>query len=134
MPKRLQEAKLENLILGDPKSHADRLCQLGMSTRTMGTSGHFVLQCTSALLLECVKIICNEDLASAFQPIGSGRFGACYLHTFCHYQVCVKQVKCKDSSYCNSVFIHEANILSKYSHVNLLYLFGVCLSCRPSLS
>ena len=29
--------------------------------------------------------------------------------------------------------IHEANILSKFMHINLPYLFGVCLSSRPSI-
>ena len=56
--------------------------------------------------------------------IGSGRFGTCYLATFSHYQVCVKVPK--QCAAKNSV-IHEANIMSPFSHCNLPYLFGFCL-------
>ena len=131
VPRKLQEAALENVILRDPNSCANRLRRLGISSRTMGTSGHFVQQGTSASLLACIKIIRDEEFTSGSQHIGSGRFGACYLRTLCHYQVCVKQFKRTDSS--NSVFINEANILSKFMHINLPYLFGMCLSSRPSI-
>ena len=53
---RLQEAEFENLILGDQKS-----CWLGiLSSRIMGTNGHFVQQLTFASLLACSKEICND--------------------------------------------------------------------------
>lgn len=129
--RKLQEAELENLILRDPNSRANRLHRLGMSSHTMGTSGHFVQRGTSASLLARITIIRDEDFTSGCQHIGSGRFGTCYLRTLCHYQVCVKQFKSTDSS--NDILIHEANILSKFTHINLPYLFGVCLGTHPSI-
>ena len=86
--RKLQDSELENLILRDPNSHANRLHRLGMSSHTMGTSGYFVQRGTSASLLAHITVIRDEDFMSACQHIGSGRFGTCYLRTLCHYQVC----------------------------------------------
>ena len=69
----------------------NRLRRLGI---TLGTSGHSVQQGTPASLLACIKIICDEDFTSGSKHIGSGRFGACYLHILCHCQLCVKKFKC----------------------------------------
>ena len=48
--------------------------------------------------------------------------------TVTSYHVCVKV--CNAS---NSTFISEANILSRFSHPNLPYLFGVCVGESPSI-
>ena len=131
MSRKLQEAELNNIILRDPNSRANRLHRFGISSHIMGTSEHFIKQGASASLLACIKIIRDEDFTSGSQHIAPGRFGACYLRTLCHYQVCVNQFKCTDST--NSVLIHEANILSKFTHTNLSHLFGVYLGSRPSI-
>ena len=83
-------------LLRDPNSHSNRLRRLGISTRTAGTSGHFV-QATSSSLLACVKIIRDRDFTSGSEHIGSGRFATCYLRTLCHYEVCIKQFKHADN-------------------------------------
>ena len=58
-----------------------------------------------------------------------GRFGDCYLRMFSHYKVCMKvfNISKTDS------FINEANILSKFSHKTLPYLFGVTIGDHVSL-
>ena len=48
----LQEAELENVILKN--SCLNRLRRLGITSRTKGTSGHFVQQGTPASLLACI--------------------------------------------------------------------------------
>ena len=51
------------------------------------------------------------------------------MHTLGHYDICVKVIKKQDSS----ALCHEANILSKFLHPNLPYLFGVCIGDKPSV-
>ena len=48
---------------------------------------------------------------------------------FCHFKVCLKEYKKPNSN----AFINEANILSKFHHSNLPYLFGVCVGDNPAL-
>ena len=66
---------------------------------------------------------------SATEFLGEGRFGKCSLKLFCHFEVCMKQFKKPN----NNAFIKEANILSKFHHPNLPYLFGVCVGDNPAL-
>ena len=117
---------MENIVLRDPKSRAKRLQQLKTSC-TIGTSGKFV--CRPTTLLSCIKIIGQNDIISTSLCIGKGRFGTCYLGKFCHYKVCVKVLRSSKSD----DLIHEANILSKFAHQNLPYLFGVRVSDCPSI-
>ena len=46
-----------------------------------------------------------------------------------HYKVCVKAFKSLNSR----ELAHEANVLSKLTHQNLPYLFGICLGDCPSI-
>lgn len=119
---------MENILLRDPHSRANRLRRLNLSG-TVGTSGHFNNTATS--LLPCVKIISHGDIVAPTSNsfLGEGRFGTCHLHTFSHYEVCVKTFKRLDI---NSL-THEANILSRFAHRNLPYLFGVCIGDSPSI-
>ena len=118
--RKLQEAELENALLRDPDSRANRLQRLGYPT-TLATSGHFGPSATS--LLACIKIIHERAFLSESKQLGAGRFGVCYLRTLSHYKTCVKVFKRKD----NSAFCQEANMLSEFIHPNLPYLFGVCV-------
>lgn len=100
--------------------------RLGL-TGTLGTSGRTVLSRATSLN-STVKIISEKDLSSSPHQLGTGRFGTCYLSTLSNYQVCVKVFKCSN----NSALCNEANVLSKFVHQNLPYLFGVCLS-KPAI-
>lgn len=53
----------------------------------------------------------------------------CTLKLFSHFKVCMKELKQLN----NNAFINEANILSKFHHSNLPYLFGVCVGDNPAL-
>lgn len=66
---------------------------------------------------------------STAEYLGEGRFGKCSLKLFCHFEVCMKQFKNLN----NNAFIKEANILSKFHHADLPYLFGVCVGDNPAL-
>lgn len=61
--------------------------------------------------------------------LGEGRFGTCFLKLFSHFKVCIKQFKQPNKN----AFINKANILSKFHHSNLPYLFGVCTGNNPAL-
>lgn len=119
---------MENIVLRDPRSRTNRLNRLNFSG-TVGTSGRFLHPATS--LLPSIKIICPREigLPISTSSLGEGRFGKCYLHTYGHFKVCIKVLKNSE----NSALIHEANILSKFSHLNLPYLFGVCIGECPSI-
>ena len=100
------------------------------SCTTVGTSGHFLNAETSDSLLPSINIISDTDLSSTSSLcIGKGRFGTCYLQILCHYTVCVKV----SNSTNKTAFIHEANILSGFTHKNLPFLFGVCIGRSPSI-
>ena len=83
-------------------------------------------------LLPSIKILRNED-TTIYAPkekcLGEGIFGICYLGIFNHYQVCVKKYKTSRTD----SFVNEANILSKFNHKNLPYLFGIIIGDHPSL-
>lgn len=66
---------------------------------------------------------------STAEYLGEGRFGTCSLKLFCHFKVCIKEFKKPNSN----ALINKANILSKFHHPNLPYLFGVCIGDNPSL-
>ena len=84
-----------------------------------GTSGHFLFtKMTQVSLLPQIKII---NLSTSHVQLGEGRFGKCFLGMYSHFKVCAKVFKKLN----NSLFIHEANILSQFTHPNLPYLFGV---------
>ena len=90
-----------------------------------GTSGHFFHGYTSVSFLPNITIIKEEDITNVSESIiGSGRFSTCSAATFSHFKVCVKIPRNPQSV---SHFINEANIISKFAHENLPYLFGVCL-------
>ena len=122
---------MENIILRDPKCRISRLRHLKRkSCTTVGTSGHFLNAETSDSLLPSINIISDTDLSSTSSLcIGKGRFGTCYLQILCHYTVCVKV----SNSTNKTAFIHEANILSGFTHKNLPFLFGVCIGGSPSI-
>lgn len=125
--RKLQESELENVVLKDLNSHMNRLHRLGYSNHTtLATSGRFT---PSTSLLTCIKLLSEKDFSSDPVHLGSGRFGVCYLRTLSHYDVCVKVFKKQDSS----ALCHEANILSRFLHPNLPYLFGVCIGDKPSV-
>ena len=103
---------------------------------TIETSGKFISQETvktasQSALLPSIKIIESDELITyeSSKCLGEGRFGKCFLKVFSHFKVCVKQMKLS----CNNAFIKEANILSRFQHANLPYLFGVCLGDNPAL-
>lgn len=52
----------------------------------------------------------------------AGRFGECWLGSFSHFKVRVKILKISSS---RVALTHEASILSKFTHPNLPYLFGM---------
>ena len=126
--RKVQEVELENALLRDPNSRSNRMHRLGYSRgAAVATSGHFAPSATS--LLACIKIICEQDFSSEPRHLGSGRFGMCYLRVLGHYKACVKVFK----NYDNHAFCKEANILSRFVHPNLPYLFGVCVGDSPSI-
>ena len=103
---------------------------------TIGTSGKFLSQGTTkkasqSTLLSSINIIESDEIKNyeSSTCLGEGRFGKCYIKLFSHFKVCVKQLKLHD----NNAFIKEANILSKFRHSNLPYLFGVCKGKNPAL-
>ena len=105
-------------MLRDPNRRCNRIRQLGLAT--VGTSGHFISKSTHTSLLACVKIISEGDLGSSVkQCLGSGRFGVCYLRTLGHFSVCEKVLKHNDA------LMEKANLLTKFCHWCLPYLFGV---------
>lgn len=59
--RKLSDTELENILLRDPHSQANRLRRLNLSG-TVGTSGHFNNTATS--LLPCVKIISYGDIVA----------------------------------------------------------------------
>ena len=126
--RKLDDAELENILLRDPHSRSHRLRYLNQSA-TIGTSGHF--SNTAASLLPCVKVIGQNDIgvSTSDSILGEGRFGTCYLHMLGHFEVCVKMFKSLDVS----ALTHEANILSRFFHQNLPYLFGVSVGATPSI-
>ena len=76
------------------------------------------------MLNATIRIIDESELfMTNASSIESGRFGTCYLATFTHYQVCVKVPK---QCATKSSLIHEANIMSQFTHRNLPYLFRFC--------
>ena len=116
------------MILRDPTSRSNRLIHLSKRT-TVGTSGHFLRSSTNDSLNPQIKIINEKDLITGTDIcIGKGRFGTCYQKMYNHYHVCVKVCYASNSS-----FISEANILSRFAHPNLPYLFGVCVGESPSI-
>lgn len=120
----LRDSELENVILKDPNSRSFRIHQLGLSA-TLASSGRSKCDKNGTVsLLPSIKLIMESDLLSSPKEIGSGRFGTCLIHTFSHYQVCVKFLKHKDPI----ALCTEANILSKFSSSCIPYLFGVCQS------
>ena len=125
--RKLDEAELENFVLRDPNSRCNRMRQLGLAT--VGTSGHFINQPTHTSLLACVKIINEGDFGSSVRRcLGSGRFGVCYLRTLGHFSVCEKFLKRT-----NDAMMEETNLLSKFCHRCLPYLFGVRIDDNPSI-
>ena len=135
--RKLETAKLENAILKDPTIHRYGRAKSRRSC-TIGTSGKFISQGTiqehpQNSLLRSIKTIEREDITticeSTAQHLGEGRFGTCSLKLFCHFKVCLKEYKNLNSN----AFINEANILSKFHHSNLPYLFGVCVGDNPAL-
>lgn len=85
---------------------------------------------TGISLRSCIRILSQDDLStSTTQCLGSGQFGTCFLQSLGHYSVCVKVFKRPN----NNALIHEANILSRFTHQCLPYLFGVCIGDRPSI-
>ena len=126
--RKVQETELSNLLLRDPNSREVRMYRLGYSVQSpRATSGHFLQPTTS--LLACVKVINEQDLSPNRERLGDGKFGTCYACTLGHYKVCVKVYKNLNSS----ALCHEANILSRFTHINLPYLFGVCIGNQPSI-
>lgn len=128
MFRKLDDAKLENILLRDPHSRAHRLQSLNVSG-TVGTGGYFSIAGTS--LLPCVKVISEKNIgvSTSDSILGEGRFGTCYLQTLGHFEVCVKVFKSLDVN----ALTHEANILSRFTHQNLPYLFGVDIRAAPSI-
>ena len=131
--RKLNEAELENILLRDPHSRSKRLHQLSLPG-TAGTSGYFIHSATTDIsLLRCIRIINETDLGTFVSDskscVGEGRFGKCYLRYLGHYEVCVKVFKIHS----NNSLANEANILSKFAHPNLPYLFGVCVGAHPSI-
>ena len=74
-------------------------------------------------------MISNHDLSSNRELLGAGRFAKCYVCSLGDYKVCEKVFK----DFHSSAFCHEANVLSKFAHKNLPYLFGVCIRDQPSI-
>ena len=115
-------------MLRDPNSRCNRWRQLSLAT--VGTSGHFINKSTYTSLLACVKIISEGDFGSSVKRcLGSGRFGVCYLRTLGHFSVCEKVLKHTN----NDALMQEANLLSKFCHRCLPYLFGVRIDDHPSI-
>ena len=124
-------AKLENAILRDPTTYSNRTTK---RSRTIGTSGHFMHQESVAAgsLLPSIRILKKEDTITHMPEqkyLREGRFGTCYLRIFYHYKVCVKII----TTHNENAFRHEANILSKFNHTDLPYLFGVTVGEELSL-
>ena len=100
---------------------------LDLSHQAPGDVSH---QVQSVSLLPCIRIITKDELSnSSTQCLGMGKFGQCFLNTFGHYKVCVKVLKRSDKA----ALMHEANILSRFAHPCLPYLFGVCTASECSL-
>ena len=121
-------------MLQDPTIPSNRVKMT--RSHTIGTSGKFVCAGTvktvsQLALLPSIKIIESDEIKSfkSSKCLGEGRFGKCSLKLFSHFKVCVKQLK--QPNY--NAFIKEANILSKFHHFNLPYLFGVCEGNNPAL-
>ena len=129
LKRKLDETEPENIILRDYVGRSNRLHQL-RSSGAVGHSRSNTGRCnphSGTSLLSSIKIINEDDLeSSTTQSLGSGQFGTCYLRTLGHYSVCVKVFN-------KSAFIHEANILSKFTHQFLPYLFGICVGDCPSI-
>ena len=57
--RKLDVAELENAVLRDPTTHSNRKCKIKRSY-TIGTSGHFIKQCSVAISLSSlIKILRN---------------------------------------------------------------------------
>lgn len=116
--RKLDETELENIILRDPR-RSNRLNRLHCSVAVSNNG-----PCTGTSLLSCIKILNEDDLNSTTaENLGSGQYGTCFLRTLGHYSVCVKVFKRANKT----AFIDEANILLKFTHHCLPYLFGICV-------
>lgn len=134
--RKLETAKLENAILKDPTIQGYGIAK--SRSCTIGSSGKFISQGTvrglqQNSLLRCIRMIKREDIKtlheSTTEYLGEGRFGTCSLKLFCHFKVCIKEFKKPNSN----ALINEANILSKFQHSNLPYLFEVCVGDNAAL-
>ena len=136
MYRKLETAKLENAILKDPTIRTNRIAT--SRPCTIGSSGKFISQGAvkgplQNSLLRCIRVLKREDIMTLHESkseyLGEGRFGTCSLKWFCHFKVCIKEFKKPNSN----ALINEANILSKFHHPNLPYLFGVCVGDSAAL-
>ena len=127
--RKLETTKLENAILKDPTIHSHRTAK----SRSQLVANLYAKGPLQYSLLHSIQLIEREDIMmiyeSATEFLGEGRFEKCSLKLFCHFEVCMKQFKNPN----NNAFIKEANILSKFHHPNLSYLFGVCVGDNPAL-
>lgn len=125
--RQFNQSQLEVAVLKDPyvtsSSYSKRKSSRRL-TSVIETSGRLTRHSSAIPLNAAIRIIDESELVMQNAPsIGSGRFGTCYLATFSHYQVCVKVPKHCSTKYS---FVNEANIMAKFSHCNLPYLFGFC--------
>ena len=132
--RKLEVEKLENAILRDPHcskaTETRRSCTIATSGRLQHNGNQkatFFIPSVRIIKKENIKNMCKTT--SSQLQLGVGRFGTCYLRVFTHYKVCVKEFK----KYNTEAFVNEANILAKLNHLNLPYLFGVCVDEVPSL-
>jgi len=122
--RRLIKLETENSLLRDDKLHQP----YNLRRLTAETSGHF-LHDGDLSLLPCIRIINDDDLRPVEnKAIGAGKFGTCYVKMLSHFKVCVKVIPRLHKR----AFTSEANIVSKFAHPNLPFLFGIC--CGKSLS
>ena len=118
------KVETENSLLRDDKLHR----RYNPRKLTAETSGHF-LHDGNLSLLPCIRIINNDDLRPVeSKAIRAGKFCTCYVKMLSHFKVCVEVIPLLHKR----AFTSEANIVSKFAHPNLPFLFGIC--CGKSLS
>ena len=125
MQSKLQQTEINASRLSAEVKSLEKLCSIQKQKLKAKVKGDLCQQNTIPVLHQV-----NRSLLSKFRKddyLGKGTFGCVELRRFDGYYVAVKEYEhsSKDD------VIKEAEIMSRMSHNNLPYLFGICTEDKP---
>ena len=101
-----------------------RMLRSSQLCKTKATDSRRLRQQPSASALSKIHNILSQQIVyNAKKQIGRGAFGTCYKGHFLHFTICCKLLK--NCTNADIMFKREALFLSKCSHSNLPWLFGM---------